>query len=373
MADLSKLSNEDLIALHAGNYKGVSDEGLKSLSSSSPTTPPKPDQFAQFDAARGIAPMQPEADPKGMSTALARGGMQGASLGFGDEATGAAQSLMSNGDKVKAYIQARDKERADNATAQSAHPWAYGAGQVAGTLVSPLAAVGKGIAGASALGGLIGLGNSNADLTQGDVAGAAKDTAVGAAIGAGSAGLAKGLGSIGGNAIEDASEAAPSAAPTGMSTVPKGLARMSSDVNDAGQVEGTAEKLLAGKPSASPEAQSSTNAVSDFIKNNNKWGIAGGVVGGAAGKAAGHMLGIPYAGTIGTAVGGIAGKAAGGTIERAATATPDIIKSLTENGGERFVGAIKNAMQGGQGAVAATVFILQQTEPDFNKAMAGAQ
>lgn len=119
----------------------------------------------------------------------ARGVADTLSLGFADEATGALESLFTD----KPYEQARDESRANYEAAQKANPLTYGAGQLGGA-VGTAFIPGLGVAnsaklatavGKSALtGGLAGLGTSTADLTEGDFAGAAKDTASGAALGA---------------------------------------------------------------------------------------------------------------------------------------------------------------------------------------------
>lgn len=86
---------------------------------------------------------------------------------------------------VKSYVANRDAARADKAIDRENFPIRTAAANVAGTVASPLSSLGL-VGGGAA----IGLGNSNADLTQGDLAGAAKDTAKGAV-------LAKVLGSLG--------------------------------------------------------------------------------------------------------------------------------------------------------------------------------
>lgn len=117
------------------------------------------------------------------------------------------------------YRKARDDVRAADATATKESPWLHGGGSLAGSLMLPVAkagqALGKGFAlskwGARAATGLgqgaaMGLGNSQADLTDGDVGGAALDTAIGGGLGtAASVGLGA-LGDAGGRALRTLAE-----------------------------------------------------------------------------------------------------------------------------------------------------------------------
>jgi hypothetical protein len=128
-----------------------------------------------------------------------RGGVQGATLGFGDEIQGALEgtydfakeNLLGDGISLEdAYIQARNKARDANKMAQAANPGTYLAGDVVGsgaTMFVPGLNIAKGAtlaarAGKAALGGAAsGLGLSD-EITAG---GLVKDTAIGGALGAG--------------------------------------------------------------------------------------------------------------------------------------------------------------------------------------------
>lgn len=131
--------------------------------------------------------------------AFQRGMAQGATFGFADELSGAvrgaANTLTGEGSLGENYRQARDESRARTKEVSDENPVLSTAGEVAGSLAAGLPAapqVGAGwlantgrLAGVGAVeGGLAGLGASEADLAQGDVSGAATDTAVGAGIGA---------------------------------------------------------------------------------------------------------------------------------------------------------------------------------------------
>ena len=152
----------------------------------------------------------------------ARGAAQGASLGFVDELVGAGKAMyddiskmfqgeksgvvpkydefgrVTNLDEINqglTYEKHREEYRKADKEAQEANPNTYLAGNVAGSVATSfvpgagLLNAGKGAGlitqiGKGALqGGLVGLGTSDADLTEGDIKGAAIDTAAGAAIG----------------------------------------------------------------------------------------------------------------------------------------------------------------------------------------------
>lgn len=135
-----------------------------------------------------------------------RGAAQGLSLGFADELAGilgaggeAIQNPSKLGDLAELYRKNRDESRELYKKAQEANPVTYGASEVGGGIASmfvPGLNVGKGIKGAAALGGAMGLGASEADLTKGEIAEAAKDVGKGAALGGvvGAAGAAVGKG-----------------------------------------------------------------------------------------------------------------------------------------------------------------------------------
>lgn len=133
---------------------------------------------------------------------LLRGGAQGATMGSADEISGGAQALyhkaMDPGDAklMDLYRKYRDASRGEFKAAEDANPKTFMAGNIAGGVATtPFLPEVAGIKGAMAvgagLGAAQGLGSSNADITQGDVGGALKDTAIGAGVG-GVAGLAGG-------------------------------------------------------------------------------------------------------------------------------------------------------------------------------------
>ncbi len=146
----------------------------------------------------------------GFGSAL-HGAEQGATLGFSDEirgAVGAAKDVAFDeryklNDLVARYDVNRDQARAMLEKSRRDNPTSYLAGEIGGagaTSLVPgvglargagaLAALGQG----AAYGAVSGLGNSQADLTKGDVAGAARDVGKGALTGGAVGGLVTPLG-----------------------------------------------------------------------------------------------------------------------------------------------------------------------------------
>ncbi len=125
----------------------------------------------------------------GQLESLGRGALQGATLGFSDEAIGGLEALwdkMSSDEKSKTfsdlYKQHRDESRAANKRAEEANPKSYMGGQLGGGLATALVpGLGEmNIAKMGALGATQAIGDSNAD----NVADLAKDAAIGGVTGA---------------------------------------------------------------------------------------------------------------------------------------------------------------------------------------------
>lgn len=148
-----------------------------------------------------LASIAKDADTKAQSNISApesfgQGLVTGSTLGFSDELGGAEGAMMEklfgNPDKKSTkelYQEYRDFQRHRNKQFEQANPKSSLAGNIAGAMATGAAIPGAtSLGGATALGATQGLGSSNADLTSGapgDVAQAAKDTAIGAGLGAG--------------------------------------------------------------------------------------------------------------------------------------------------------------------------------------------
>lgn len=151
--------------------------------------------------------------PGGLES-FARGAAQGATLGFADEIAGGARALydVATGDPTltdlpELYRQRRGESREAFRAAEEAEPGAFGAGQAGGALLTALVPGGaavRGVGGAlatgAALGAAQGLGESEADLTEGEFGEAMGDVGAGGLVGGalGGAGgvLAKGAGAV---------------------------------------------------------------------------------------------------------------------------------------------------------------------------------
>lgn len=130
---------------------------------------------------------------------ILRLGLQGATKRFSDEGVGLLESTfprlaLGPGEffdpsvptpEAKSYAEARDAERAAIEQSRANLPRGVGTGvEIAGDILTDVATGGAGntYKGAAAMGALSGLGASEADLTKGDVGGAARDTALGAGL-----------------------------------------------------------------------------------------------------------------------------------------------------------------------------------------------
>jgi hypothetical protein len=128
----------------------------------------------------------------------ARGLLQGASLGFADEISGALESAFTD----KTYKQARDESRANFEAAKKENPSLYTVGDIGGsvgTMFIPGLNVAKGaqlgtvVANAALQGGISGIGRSEAEDTSGMFKDAAGGALLGGASGAAGYGIAKGI------------------------------------------------------------------------------------------------------------------------------------------------------------------------------------
>lgn len=140
-----------------------------------------------------------EGDPSiSKGTSAVRGAAQGVTMGLADEALGAigvpvqkamdaftGNKLNENATLKELYQRLRDEERLKDKDAKEANPKTYIGGEFAGGAASAVipGAQGQTAAKLAALGGIQGLGNSEADLTEGDVVGAGRDAGIGATLG----------------------------------------------------------------------------------------------------------------------------------------------------------------------------------------------
>jgi hypothetical protein len=148
-----------------------------------------------------------ETEDVSAAESVARGALQGVSLGLSDEVEGtiAAGVRKLTGDDTpfsEAYRQERDIVRRENYIADQANPYAAGIGTFAGGVIPALLTGGTtgtlaGFRAAASIGGLSGLGFSNA--TGSELVG---DVAIGTALGMGGEAVFKGVGKLIGNLVK---------------------------------------------------------------------------------------------------------------------------------------------------------------------------
>lgn len=177
--------------------------------------PPKPQELKNAAAWASAPPQDEESDISDLDS-FGRGAAQGATFGFADEIAGGGEALwdvLTTDQKLEAmrslYEKHRNESRENFKKAKDANPWSYGAGEVGGAIASGLAlpggaagSIGRMAATGAALGGLSGLGASEAT----GVGGLAKDTLVGAGLGGA---LGAGAGKLAQVVARQAEKAAP--------------------------------------------------------------------------------------------------------------------------------------------------------------------
>lgn len=162
-----------------------------------------PEELAELN---GVAPMPVPAGPApGLTESALRGASQGVTLNYGDELVGAGKALFegikgtltgkdTRGTLGQVYRDERDKERTANKAASDANPWAYGLGELGGSVATsfvPGLGIAKGASMAKTalqsakLGAVSGLGASEAE----DLTGAAADTAMGGLVAGGTSAI----------------------------------------------------------------------------------------------------------------------------------------------------------------------------------------
>lgn len=339
--------------------------------------------------------------------------IDGLTQGYSDEIEGGLKAGWAKltGDKRpigELYRNYRDEDRADTAARHQRSPKAAAAGEIAGNIAGATAlaaatgGVGTGVAGLAALGGANALGSSNADLTRGEYLDAAKDTAKGAAIGGAIGGAAKlggkllrtGLDEIAHTPSINSGNVKNSTALGKLYNSTEGLETGLKKVGNIPELIGAGDLTASNAASkatsfmsnpfttdmASYEAMRAlplTERVANTLKGGAKMvgggaggGAALGVVGGPAGMAIGAKTGAATAaGLFGTSMAAKAGGAALGTARKGfqsfaeyAIKNPQVLNQMGKYGT-----ILAGAAQRGMDALIAKDFILQQTEPDYQK------
>lgn len=305
-----------------------------------------------------------------------RGLAQGASLGFADEAAGALSNIankFSNTDNSlfdsENYAKARDDWRAADKAAQAANPNTYLAGQVGGGVALPLGPIG--LAKGALLGATQGLGSSEAD----SLGGAAADTALGAglggALGAAAPSIGRGISKVGNfanDALEGTSDFLKGAAGTFANRATNsGFGREALD-SGAIKLGDTAGDIAGRLGSEAPEglrqgvtARAAKEAGEGFFSDADKMAMGTSLVGGphAAASVGAGIVGKNLANTRGASTGAVSLDKIG-----------DILAQTPQQLG-KFAAPLQAAQA--RGALNPTLFILQQTNPEFRKMVLGNQ
>lgn len=366
--------------------KFISDEEMSQLEAQSAT---KPSNFiSDEDMAKMEASQPSELDSAG------RGFVQGASMGFADEIAGAGQGIWNdlknvftgNIPEVKlekdelgrytpetiarmnesaTYDKFRDEYRQADKLAEEANPKSYLAGQVGGAVGTGLLTGGGASLGRlAAQGAVAGLGNSEAE----NLAGMAKDTAIGAGVGAITHGTGKALasgasklGSAAKNTLEDIATA-----PMGQEGIKNaGLAARA--LNKTGQigekvanVAKTVDDKIGGMYTSAREASVGDlgnellNKGADQAARRSAYSIPG--VGKGLLAVDATVAGSRAAGNIAKAVPGLAQKGAIMSVENLPKLMPHLGK---------FGPTLQKAAERGGTSLAATHFVLQQQNPEY--------
>ena len=178
--DLSKLSDDDLRAIAAGDMSKVSDAGLRMVAGK----PPEPSE--SFKQGAALRPNQRDF----LAT------LQGPTFGFGDEiiggVVGGAKSLFNDKPFRQNYEETRDFVRGAVTQQQKEAPFRTGLSQFAASLplggpLAKLLPAGSGMLGqmaaAGGIGAVSGAANALGDSEAKDAAGLAKDAGTGAGMG----------------------------------------------------------------------------------------------------------------------------------------------------------------------------------------------
>lgn len=329
-----------------------------------------------FDPTRPFQVVEDEEMP-GPTESLIRGAAQNATLGLADEAAGAGEALMKKlqGDQTPLtdlYRQGRDESRNLYKLAEQENPSSYLGGQVAGAIAPALLTGGASIGGLAAQGALQGLGSSEADLTKGELAGAARDTGIGGAIGAGAGFLGNQLsklpigqavGYVGDKLKGGAEDLARLA--TGTTGLPEKAGRELLDQgivkfgDTTGGIARRASAIAEDAPQASLVAPIKEAALKPGFNSKGDFGLDDLAVLGTTG----------VKGLIAKKVLAPRAMSSGAVI---ADNLADVLKASPQAFG-KFAGPLQAAAQRGGTSLAATNFILQQTNPEYRQLVLGNQ
>lgn len=308
-----------------------------------------------------------------------RGAAQGASLGFADEAAGgldylkeglgqiAKGGMLSDSDKLgSTYSEGRDESRANYDAAQKANPGTFLAGNLAGSLALPTGSLG--LAKGAALGAAQGLGSSDRDSLGGLAADTALGAGLGGVVGAGTSVVGKGLNKaaeLGSDVLEGSGNIAKDTASwlanratnstSGRSALDSGLIRAGDNAADISLRANANTNPFLDSLRTGVREKATKEAAEPFFSDADKMGIASSLMGGphAAAAATTGLAGKNLINSRGASTGAVALDSIG-----------DILTQAPERLG-KFAKPLQDAQA--RGALNPTLFILQQTNPEFRK------
>lgn len=179
-------------------------------------------------------PLDSKPEEAGMLESAGVGALQGATMGFADEAEGAAKALGNEGDLVENYRKYRDLARKRTDEQENANPKSAFAGNLLGGAATMFLTRNPILAGIAT-----GLGSSKADLTKGDIKGAAIDTGIGGVLGFGGKVLGNKLSKYFSPASREAASSAQAAKAAGIVENP--MKKTGSTLLEKGALEGGTE------------------------------------------------------------------------------------------------------------------------------------
>lgn len=326
MADLSNLSDEDLDRMigqkaSTKDISAVSDDDLDKMIEARLQSADKPSEL----------------------DSLGRGAAQGVSFGLRDEAAGALKNPVGalkeiankfgagyDDEDVGSYKTERDASRRLDDQARETNPMSFGAGQVSGSIAPTLLTGGAGgVASLAAQGAVQGLGTSEAE----DLGGIAKDAAIGGSIGAATGAAGKLL------------------ANTGMSNVAQNVA------------ERVATNPTLSKVAALQPAQKIKSFIQEPIKK-----VLGEEVGNLVGNTAGRVAAYKTPGV--NVAQGVSDAAA--LVQKGAQRVADLDLTTIIPKLGKFAPVLQNAASRGAQSMAATHYILQSSNPEYQQMYAEA-
>lgn len=270
-----------------------------------------------------------------------------------------------------AYKRGRDKERGSLEKDKKDNPTTSFVANMGGAVMSPLNKMAAGLSPAL-LGATQGLGASNADLTEGDVGGALKDTAIGTAIGGLAGKIVPKAGAAVQNAVEDVATAPMTQAGAQMGPLSRGIGAIGKAGNAFDDLT-SSMTAATGNPGA--------DQVLNQLAKKSAYLIPGIGKVAAAADAAKYAPAVAQKGAQlalrGAEKSGLSSDmVTRGAINMGASRSPttqsfDPEKIVQNAQGTKYGPVLQDAMKRGPHAVRAANFVLQGRDPEYRKLSMG--